>query len=186
MAGYLILHPNESLKLELKRCLFEVIRLERRDSQGNDLLLLACAACHWFLIKRPKSNNCDIGFVGSRPIVDSVFSLLIECGAQPNSVNNKRETGLHILARNEKTFSSQAIKILYMAGTHIDHVDASGKTMTHVISRTSRIPYAQCVVDANKLEFPTLKCMCCRILKRSTISLYKHFPKRLAKFIEIH
>ncbi|XP_024939471.1 protein fem-1 homolog B isoform X2 [Cephus cinctus] len=111
--------------------------------------------------------------------------LLIQCGADVNAMDSKRNTPLHVIVGYHKPISDfmtlhSIIMDLIEAGAHMDTVNSRGKTpfnaattgIAEIILRTQ-----------TKLS---LKCMAAKAVKTYNLSYCGNVPRTLESFIELH
>lgn len=162
--------------MQLKRCLYEAVRLQARTKKGCDLLLLACIPLNDSYRKPLKFIEKSVGRLNfKRSLSAKVISLLLEVGADPNSTNRKGATGLHMLARYRQTFDSPTAMVLLEAGTHKDQRNRQGQTA------------AELMAISPLLEIPSLTCLCANVIhSRPRIPISKELPPNMAEFIKLH
>lgn len=96
---------------KLKGFLKRTVKLEKRDCNGNDLLLLACLSTSkvdWF----HRMHRWNI------TLFERVVSVLLALGADPNSMNAYGRTAIHILSHSEDF--GPAVRLFYKAGANFD------------------------------------------------------------------
>ncbi|XP_023231567.1 protein fem-1 homolog B-like [Centruroides sculpturatus] len=111
--------------------------------------------------------------------------LLIQCGADVNAIDDKRNTPLHIIVGYQKPISDfltlhSIITALIEAGAHMDSVNNNGETpfdaattgVAEIILRTQA-----------KLS---LKCIAAKAVKKFNLTYEGHVPETLVGFIEMH
>ena len=117
--------PSSLLQVfEVKQAVFEFVRVGALGRGGGSPLHLACAR--------------DSSSVGRYPICvfPSVpaISLLLECGADPNSKDVEGNTALHTAALN-KPAKPAVIQTLLDHGAHFDSVNGDQKAFFHLLNK---------------------------------------------------
>ena len=174
--------------LELKSCLQQAVRLQKRDTEGFDLLLLACSESHMRLAVITELSNRvvrpQIVFY-ERPVSAKTISIFIEVSSDLDSVTNSGETGLHVLAyNNDPRRCTSSIRMLYEAGVHLDQTNLEGKTMIDILHDWENQNELSIIIDGIS-QLPPLKCLCARTV-RLFPSLLNEIPPNLAKFVMRH
>jgi hypothetical protein len=133
--------------------------------------------------KFPLSNNL-------KPI-----QLMIKLGADPNTIDEKGRTPLHILAGKEKTYLDENLPIfqaLVDAGVHLDMGADNGDTVLDILKRNLEMyknrgfateSYFSSLI---KTVFP-LSCYCARVIRQNGIQFDEdRIPLHLQDFVSCH
>ena len=118
------------------------------------------------------------------PSIDLV-RLFLECGADPDAVDNDNQTALHVIVKYNKPISDfmtlhSIIVLLCEEGCHIDRVNRRGETAIDA----STTGVAEIILKAQLR--PNLKCMAAKVVRKHRL-LYKGMvPVSLEEFIEMH
>ncbi|CAB0035738.1 unnamed protein product [Trichogramma brassicae] len=115
----------------------------------------------------------------------STAKLLIQCGADVNAMDHKRNTPLHYIVQYKKPISDfitlhSIILDLVQSGAHIDAVNSQGKT-----------PYEAATTGVAEIILRTqtklsLKCIAAKVIKNHNLSYSGSVPSCLESFIELH
>lgn len=133
-----------------------------------------------------KISTVQEEFYSDFPNID-VIELLIDCGCDVNSMDNDRNTVLHVCAEGlnqlltEEKYRETLGKIVVLLlerGAHIDCVNNRGINVAKMLH--NRIP-AVCVVD-----YISLKCLAARVIKKYGIKYEGEIPVSLVPFINLH
>ena len=180
--------PEETFKL--KKLVYELIKLNPKNSKNLTLLHLASSKESSTIIKNHTLN--------SFPSVD-VLQLLLECGANPNILDNEHNTALHLAAANRSASSSPAssssspgggsgginerdkiIHLLLNAGTHLDACNISNKTASDLYKG------GKLYNIINPVNYLTLQCLAAKIIQKHKIPYKDALTTKLANFVSIH
>ncbi|XP_057368429.1 protein fem-1 homolog A-B-like [Daphnia carinata] len=153
---------------ELKRCLYQLVRLDERSSlNGYNLLLLACSSSsYYFSPQELEMNGSSDIYVGQLPSVE-VIRVLLEVGADPDSKDDMGNTGLHVLAIAGETFTSPTVLALFEGGAHLDQANVMRETMADLLLKDS--PREANTILVTPLEFPSLKCLSARAFRQQNV-----------------
>lgn len=99
--------------------LCRAIYMQKRNSLGKDLLLLACS---------PHFQKSSL----NKFTQEKVISTFLELGADPNSKDDRGESAIHILSRSSK--SCPSIRLFYEAGVPLGQVNFKGETIAKILS----------------------------------------------------
>lgn len=111
--------------------------------------------------------------------------LLVKCGADPNAMDNERNTPLHVIVSYKKPISDfitlhSIILDLVGAGAHMDTVNSSGKTPYDAVATG----VAEIILRTQTIL--SLKCMAAKVVKAYNLSYSGNVPRSLESFIELH
>lgn len=172
---------------ELKRCLYQLVRLDERSSRnGYNLLLLACSSSSYYFssleLEMIDSLNIHVGQLPSAEVI----RVLLEVGADPDSKDGIGNTGLHVLARAGETFTSPTVLALFEAGAHLDQTNVMRETMADILHKDS--PRQANTILLTPLEFPSLKCLSARAFHKHNMcsTFFDLVPSSLYDFILQH
>lgn len=152
-----------------KRTVYQLVKTKPVSAKGQSPLHLACSK---------ETTNVGRYPVCSFPSLP-VISLLLEVGADVNSVDTDKNMPLHIAASN-KPFRTEVFTLLLKHGAHIDACNADKKTPMKLIRGTT-IYEIGC-----PLEFQTLQCLAAKKIVKCGIPYKGCIPKRLEEFLEMH
>ncbi|XP_071952532.1 protein fem-1 homolog B-like [Antedon mediterranea] len=115
----------------------------------------------------------------------NLTSLLLQCGADPNSIDKDGNTPLHHIVKYNKPISDfitlhAIILLLRDADCHIDQVNCKGDTALE----TSTTGVAEIILKAETK--PDLKCAAARVICKHNIPYKGAVPLSLERFIELH
>ena len=173
--------PEETFKL--KKLVYELIKMNPKNSKNLTLLHLASSKESSTIIKNHTLN--------SFPSVD-VLQLLIECGANPNVIDNEHNTALHLAASNRLTSSSTSssgsttnerdkiIHLLLNAGTHLDACNINNKTASDLYKG------GKLYSVINQANYLTLQCLAAKVIQKHKIPYKDALTTKLANFVSIH
>ncbi|KAI9559110.1 hypothetical protein GHT06_015900 [Daphnia sinensis] len=154
---------------ELKRCLYQLVRLDERSSlNGYNLLLLACSSSSYYFspLELEMMNDSPDIHVGQLPSAE-VIRVLLEVGANPDSKDDMGNTGLHVLARAGETFTSPTVLALFEGGAHLDQTNVMRETMADILHKDS--PRRPNTILVTPLGFPSLKCLSARAFRQQNV-----------------
>ena len=120
---------------------------------------------------------------------------LLKLGADPNAVDEKGQTPLHIWARERYNFGDDSwflpmFRALVDADAHLDTANDEGETVISIVKKNllSLIhsgSIAQPYFDALANTVFPLKCYCARVIRRHGISINR-LPSQLQSFVAMH
>ncbi|GLH16560.1 Protein fem-1 homolog B [Gryllus bimaculatus] len=163
--------PSE--KLSICRLVNQLNKIEIRLQNGLTLLHLCVNED-----ANVDENGNELGF--TFPCA-SAARLLIECGADVNAMDIKRDTPLHIIAAHRNGYvASSIISLLINAGAHVDVVNVLGETPFD-------IAYTDLALDILQSQIPlSLKCLAAKVVMDYDIAYENEVPRTLIEFIELH
>ena len=160
---------------EFKSFLYQLVHLEGSYdyTNGRNLLLMACSSSSLSFRRAFRTRVAlNLGFLycGKLPSAE-VVRVLLEVGADPDSTDNMGNTGLHLLIKSGENGSSPAVRALFENGTHVDQTNKNGETMPDLLYDKHNTVPRICENEENKifvnpLQFPSLKCLCARAVRR--------------------
>lgn len=110
--------------------------------------------------------------------------LLIDCGADVNSVNIDGDTPMHILVKNLLTTNLfKIIDLLCDAGAHLDYVNKERKSPLESIA-AYRVKLIERLKQ--KMNVVPLKCLCAQRIRREQIVYENLLSNSLVNFLQKH
>ena len=152
------------LNHQIMCCLYQLVKLNPKNQQGQNLLLTACLRLN---------ANDQLETVG----------LLLRVGADPNPVDVNGDSVLHILAaRMGVEINSPTADLLLKSGTHYDNVNKKGETALDVWKkgRAESSPPP----SWSTRTVPNLTCWCARAI--ASKDECQDLPKTLYDFVDMH
>ncbi len=110
-----------------------------------------------------------------------ILQLLLAMGACPNSLDNNRNTPLHIAADHDVT-KPDLIDILLDNGAHYDNVNDRGQTFRDIIKKSYRREHE----FINPLHHVTLQCLAAKTIRQHGINWMNRIPGQLNAFLLSH
>lgn len=164
----LLPHLEKEQVFEVKQAVYNFVRVEARGKGGSTPLHLACT--------RESSS------VGRYPICVfpslPAISLLLECGADPNSTDYEGNTPLHTAMTN-KPSKPAVVHTLLEAGAHFDTVNTERKAFYNMLKGQ---PLHEI---ANPVRHTTLACLAARVVRKSGQDV-SCLPATLRSFVALH
>jgi len=160
---------------EMKESLVRMVRRDVRDSDGLNVLLIAC--CY-----------------SDAETLSTIRLLLLELDVDTNAVINVGDGPLHLLARwSEDTETRDAIaRVLLESGAHLDMVNKEGMTAADLWLKINK----EVGEDVDVLDLPkwlqedvsNLKCLCSRVIHHHRLSYNDEaiLPAVLIPFVALH
>jgi Fem-1 family protein b len=109
--------------------------------------------------------------------------LLIECGANVDTLDSNKNTPLHILVQNiPRSDVLKTIDLLCDAGAHLDYVNEEGQTALNSVP-SFHIEISQHLKE--KMGVTRLKCLCARLIQQQ-FSYQNILPTSLVNFVQKH
>lgn len=171
------LHQVVEKESQVHHTVYSLVRIEARTRTGQSLLHLAV---------NPETPVDDFhtNHICRFPCATTT-KLLIACGADVNSMDNNRNTPLHLIVPYQKPVSDfltlhNIIMALIENGAHMDTVNQMGATPFD--SATTGV--AEIILRTQKKL--SLKCLAARVVKINRISYKGQVPQHLEAFIELH
>lgn len=161
---------TEDEEFQFKKLVFQLIKLEPRNSNGQTLLHLAA--------------NHETTSVGKYPVCDfpcvKCIELLTELDAAIDCVDLNGNTALHV-ASMQKTPDADIMLSLLKAGAHIDTVNGEDKeAMDYLVTRKKAL-----VSTIMPQNFTSLQCLAAKALRKYKIR-YRSLPHELQQFTDKH
>ena len=203
--------PEETYKL--KKLVYELVKLNPRNSKSSTLLHLASSRDSSSIIKNHTLNS----FPSSE-----VIKLLLECGADPNALDAERNSPLHLAASNRNSPITSASSSASLSAINTTAQDNINNTQPTGSSNTNQTPLvlnserdkliclllnAGAHLDAcncqnktasemykggkmynviNPINYLTLQCMAAKVIQKNQIPYREHLTSKLANFVSIH
>lgn len=165
----LIPHLTEPQIHTVKRAVYHFLRLDPRGRAGVTPLHLACSR--------------DSSSVGRYPICQfpsqEAIQLLVECGADPEAVDDADNTPLHVAAANRPA-KPVMVETLLQAGVHLDAVNREGKAFGDLLKGQSLHEVV------NPMRFTSLQCLAARAVRQSGLPYHGVLYPALAAFVDQH
>lgn len=111
--------------------------------------------------------------------------LLLQCGADPNALDTRNNTPLHVIVRYDNPISDfdtlhQLIMMLIRFGAHMDICNSDGKTpMTATVTGVAE------VILRSQMKI-RLKCLAAKAVKKHKIDFVSSIPYTLVDFVNLH
>jgi Fem-1 family protein b len=106
--------------------------------------------------------------------------LLLQCGADINAIDVDRNTPLHILVSNSNNYDEAILQVLCDADAHLGYTNKSGKTVIDVALNPNIKQLLKTRVTLS------LKCLCARLIRTTSVSFHGKIGNSLATFVERH
>ncbi|XP_046361062.1 protein fem-1 homolog C-like [Haliotis cracherodii] len=161
--------PEE--KLPFKRLVHELVLQDPRGTEQESLLHLAVD---------PKISLTSEEFYSAFPAL-SVVQVLIECGANVNAVDQRRNTALYNSVKFLTYTELHDEGILYCLLNHGAHADMCNNEGHSALDLLKSHGYPIC-----PMEYLSLKCFAARVIKKHGIPYEAEVPVTLLPFIAIH
>lgn len=164
------LELNDSQLFEFKKQVHRLVTFDPRGQDGESLLHLSVD---------PKISLTSEEFFSPFPSL-AVVQLLIECGAQINAVDKKKNTPLHnsikFLTYSELQ-NEGILGCLLQNGAHVDMYNSEGQSALKLIQSQG--------LPVFPLQHQTLRCLASEIIMKYKIP-YNDVPISLLQFIQMH
>jgi ankyrin repeat protein len=165
----LLPHLDAKQTHQVKKAVFDFIKVGARGRGGATALHLACSR--------------DSSAVGRYPICQfpsaEVISLLLECGADVEALDNEDNYPLHTAASN-KPAKPNVVSTLLDSGAHLDAVNGEGRTFGELLR-------GQAVHEVvTVLKYSNLQCLAARAVRKQSIPHRGQIPAKLSDFVDLH
>lgn len=165
----LLPHLDAKQTHQVKKAVFDFIKVGARGRGGATALHLACSR--------------DSSAVGRYPICQfpsaEVISLLLECGADVEALDNEDNYPLHTAASN-KPAKPNVVSTLLDSGAHLDAVNGEGRTFGDLLR-------GQAVHEVvTVLKYSNLQCLAARAVRKQSIPHRGQIPAKLSDFVDLH
>ncbi|KAG5876988.1 hypothetical protein JTB14_008132 [Gonioctena quinquepunctata] len=168
---------SEEEKFNVNRMVFALNQLQVTLRDGQSLLHLACNS-------ETPVDDFHTNDICKFPCAETT-SLLIECGANVNAMDEDRNTPLHVIVNYHKAVSD--FKTLYLIisdltenGAHLDCVNKRGETPLEC----SATGVAEIILKT-RMEL-SLKCIAANAVRQHRLTYQGQVPLALESFIELH
>ncbi|KAG5876987.1 hypothetical protein JTB14_008132 [Gonioctena quinquepunctata] len=169
---------SEEEKFNVNRMVFALNQLQVTLRDGQSLLHLACNS-------ETPVDDFHTNDICKFPCAETT-SLLIECGANVNAMDEDRNTPLHVIVNYHKAVSD--FKTLYLIisdltenGAHLDCVNKRGETPLEC-SATGSVAE---IILKTRMEL-SLKCIAANAVRQHRLTYQGQVPLALESFIELH
>lgn len=182
--------PEETYKL--KKLVYALVKLDPKSASSKYSGLIHLAST------RDSSSIIKNHTLSSFPSAN-VLKLLLECGADPHSLDADKNSPLHLAAANRHfgTSSSPAstngggvvavsserdkiILLLLNAGAHLDQCNAFGKTPADLYKN------GKLYQVINPINYTSLQCLCAKVIQKHRLPYKDQLTPKLAAFVSIH
>jgi len=156
---------------------YKLVQLNPSTSSGSSLLHLAVNQ----LTPVDEFHTSDVCRFPST----AAAKLLLKCGADPQTMDNQRNTPLHIISSYTKIVEDfitlhTIIMALLDAGAHMDCVNSQGQTPLDVATTG-----VAAIILKSQYKM-SLKCLAANSVRRHNLTYQGQVPTCLENFIEIH
>ena len=110
----------------------------------------------------------------------STVQLLLNCGADIDARDARRNTPLQVLVGNSSEPDEALVNLLCDRGAHLDCVNADGETALDIGSSLK----IKALLKA-RMQI-SLKCLCARLIRMNGVPFEGRINKSLAKFVGNH
>lgn len=185
--------PEETYKL--KKLVYALVKLDPKSSSAKSSGLIHLAST------RDSSSIIKNHTLSSFPSAQ-VLKLLLECGADPHSLDSEKNSPLHLAAANrhfgtspsppansnsptagQQPPSSERDKIILLllnAGAHLDQCNAMGKTAADLYKN------GKLYQVINPINYSSLQCLCAKVIQKHRLPYKDQLTPKLAAFVAIH
>jgi hypothetical protein len=184
-----IKHSSPEDTYKLKKLIYELVKLNPKNSRNLTILHLASTKDSSSIIKNHTLNNY--------PSID-VIRLLLECGADVDARDSDKNTCLHLAVSNRTVATAtttaldpsspkqtnerdKLILLLLSSGAHLDAVNSQGKTANDLCKGSPKL-YSL----IQPVNYLTLQCLAARAIKKHSIPYNDCLNTKLANFVDIH
>jgi len=157
--------------------LFQVVHRNKPEKFGTRLLHTACKD------ERNITHHFD------------TISLLLDAGADANSVDGDGNTPLHVVARLPRELMDPAVRLLLESGSDLDRVNKSGKTAADIWIECNEMEDDQVEDDEARWKARpdwcratrSLSCLSVRVIRSHQVPYFDgDLPVTLNPFVETH
>lgn len=180
--------PEETYKL--KKLVYALVKLDPKSTAAKMSGLIHLAST------RDSSSIIKNHTLSSFPSAQ-VLKLLLECGADPHSLDADKNSPLHLAAANRhfgpsstsspSSSSSQTgserdkiILLLLNSGAHLDQCNAYGKTPADLYKN------GKLYQVVNPINYLSLQCLCAKVIQKHKLPYKDQLTPKLAAFVAIH
>lgn len=168
---------DEKVEFSAMKEIYELIHLNPTYKNGSSLL-------HLVVNQLTPVDDFHTNDVCRFPCANTT-KLLIQAGADPQAMDNARNTPLHIIVSYQKIVADfltlhAIIMALLEAGAHIDCVNTSGQTPLN--AATTGV--AEIILKSQTKM--CLKCLAAKSIRKYNLTYQGQVPKALESFIEMH
>jgi len=191
----LLPHLTEEQTFQVKKSVYDFLRIGARGRQGYTPLHLACSR--------------ESSAVGRYPICQfpsvEVVRLLLECGADPNAHDTSPEgnTALHVTALGKAQHKAAVVEALLDGGAHFDKANRKEKTFEFLLENpptsSGKAAAAAAAADlpgpkagqpvhevVNTVRNTSLQCLAARAVKKAGLAYRDVLAKAMVEFVDIH
>ena len=151
-----------------------LVRIDPRNSAGESLLHLAASRDNTIKSSSYFDEPQGAFFPSIR-----VAKILLDCGANVSSLDQKRNTPLHTAVKPQN-YEAPLVELLLRRGAHIDQVNADGERPANMLVK---IPGGSTI---HPLEHISLQCLAASAVKAYRLVYKGECPVTLESFIELH
>lgn len=164
---------NEEETFTFKKLVYQLVKMEPKNSNGQTLLHLAVS-----------NDTTNVGKypVCTFPCLDCIH-LLLELDASVESLDLHLNSVLHVACSQEKA-DSRVLLALLTANAHIDWVNAEGKCPFDYLAASPKYKdYVSAVVPQS---FTSLTCLAAKAVKKYKLRYRGRIPRELQLFVDRH
>ena len=165
------LDMTESTTVDFRRLVHRLVTLDPRGTEGESLLHLAVD---------PKISLTSEEFYSPFPSL-SVIKILIECGAEVNSMDHHRNTPLYngaMFLNYSDLQDGGILSYLLQAGAHVDICNNLGNSALSIMESQG---FPLC-----RMNHVSLRCLASCIIIKHKLPYKQEIPVALFPFVELH